>query len=599
VPHSNDGAEQTGSQFAARAEMLASMLRQGRSWSGHERNCCFLNTGQGTDSDTRTQRFANISAVSGFDWSDDGRALAPVDWDHDGDLDLWTSSRNAPRLRLMRNNTVEQDGSSPAAHFVAFKLQGDGESTNRDAIGARVEVRVRSAEFEMRNADSADHSALRTPHSALVKTLHAGEGFLSQGSKWLHFGLGEAAGVEKVVVRWPGADVQEFSGVEANKRYLLVQGQPNVILWQRPHPVPDLVPSNQQRPPQSARARIPVMVPLQLPPFEYPDLENQLTALNSGAGHPLLINLWATWCPPCVQELKEFTERERELVERGLDILALSVDGLDNARSDPGQVSVLTNTMGFPFRVGLANDLHIEFLQNVHDTLMPMSRPLPVPTSFLLDGESRLQVIYKGTVDVDTLLLDVAALTESRQVDRRLSGEGPAVTIDHPRIQEAEDFAEARLRFQFGQLLSRLGLPEQSAAEYQEVVRLLPKFVKGHVSLGTALHRLGNHRQAKAQYQKALQLDPNSPTLHYNLGILYLDLRDFANARAAFEKTIELKPQHADAHCDLGAALGMLGDVPGAVAAFEEALRIDPKHENALKNLSRIRTSPPPQPDDR
>ena len=62
-----------------------------------ERHCCFLNT--------RGPVFANVSAVSGLDLIDDGRGLALVDWDHDGDLDAWISNRNAPRLRLLRNNS--------------------------------------------------------------------------------------------------------------------------------------------------------------------------------------------------------------------------------------------------------------------------------------------------------------------------------------------------------------------------------------------------------------------------------------------------------------------------------------------------------------
>ncbi len=79
-------------------------------------------------------RFANISAVSGLDFPDDGRAVALVDWDHDGDLDMWLSNRNAPRLRLMRNDTPTGN------HYLALRLVGNGTTTNRDAIGARVEV---------------------------------------------------------------------------------------------------------------------------------------------------------------------------------------------------------------------------------------------------------------------------------------------------------------------------------------------------------------------------------------------------------------------------------------------------------------------------
>ena len=108
---------------------LDRMMHGGRAFSGHERNCCFLNTlGFGADGD----RFATISAVSGLDLDDDGRALASVDWDQDGQLDLWVTNRNAPRIRFFRNQSETGHG------FVQLRLQGNGLDTNRDAIGARV-----------------------------------------------------------------------------------------------------------------------------------------------------------------------------------------------------------------------------------------------------------------------------------------------------------------------------------------------------------------------------------------------------------------------------------------------------------------------------
>ena len=131
------------------------LLRQGKSWSGHERNCCFLNTGG--------ERFANVSALSGLDFLDDGRSLGIVDWDHDGDLDLWTTNRTSPRVRFLRNEFPTEH------HYLALQLQGNGTSTNRDAIGARVELHPGN----------------------VIKTLRAGEGFLAQSTKWIHFGLGD------------------------------------------------------------------------------------------------------------------------------------------------------------------------------------------------------------------------------------------------------------------------------------------------------------------------------------------------------------------------------------------------------------------------
>ncbi len=64
---------------------MGEMISQGASFSGRERNRCFLNT--------HAEKFADVSAVAGLDLIDDGRGIALVDWDHDGDLDLWLTSR--------------------------------------------------------------------------------------------------------------------------------------------------------------------------------------------------------------------------------------------------------------------------------------------------------------------------------------------------------------------------------------------------------------------------------------------------------------------------------------------------------------------------
>ena len=86
------------------------MMDAGRSFSGNERNCFFINLGNG--------KFADISGLSGLDFPDDGRAISVTDWDNDGDLDLWITNRNAPRLRLMRNDTKE-------VNFISLRLSGN------------------------------------------------------------------------------------------------------------------------------------------------------------------------------------------------------------------------------------------------------------------------------------------------------------------------------------------------------------------------------------------------------------------------------------------------------------------------------------------
>ena len=115
-----------GPYFLAWSTMM-DLIAKGYSWSGNERNCCYLNEGAG--------RFANISHLSGLDARDDGRAIAVMDWDQDGDLDLWFRNRSAPRVRLKLNRHRPDAGKGS---YVAVRLRGT--KANRDGVGAVVEV---------------------------------------------------------------------------------------------------------------------------------------------------------------------------------------------------------------------------------------------------------------------------------------------------------------------------------------------------------------------------------------------------------------------------------------------------------------------------
>lgn len=60
----------------------------------------------------------------------------------------------------------------------------------------------------------------------------------------------------------------------------------------------------------------------------FPDAEGRLQSLAQWRGRPLLVNFWATWCPPCVEEMPELQRVRDAYLARGVEVIGI---GIDNA----------------------------------------------------------------------------------------------------------------------------------------------------------------------------------------------------------------------------------------------------------------------------
>lgn len=66
------------------------------------------------------------------------------------------------------------------------------------------------------------------------------------------------------------------------------------------------------------------------PAFEYPDLNDKIHKLADYKGKTLVINFWATWCPPCRKEMPSMNRAWKHLKAEGVQMLAINV-GEDEA----------------------------------------------------------------------------------------------------------------------------------------------------------------------------------------------------------------------------------------------------------------------------
>ncbi len=588
----DDENQQTSNDLGLARAQLARMMRQGRSFSGRERNCVYLNTGG--------PRFADVSAVSGLDFPDDARAVGVVDWDQDGDQDLWISNRNAPRLRFLRND------SKKTGRYLALRLVGNGTTTNRDAIGARVEV------------VAPELSSLK-----LVDTLRAGEGFLGQSSKWIHFGLGTISAIDRVVVKWPGGEAEDFTGLSVDGRYELVQGQGRgTVVKARPDGA-SLSPSEISLPNPRAQSRIPLVNLLPMPNIGFQDFQGLDRVIRFGTGRPVLVNLWASWCVPCVRELSELAIRNGELKENGLQVVALSVDGLGDRRASPKSAAAMTARLNLPFDAGLASSGLLQTLQLYHDHLLLMTKPLPVPTSFLVDGSGRLSVIYKGAVAVDQVLADLAHSAGSRADREQRAACLPGSLLPDDGVKRMAEVGDEMVFFQlaesfrangmmdwagvlFAELLSKEPRPALAALcqhrlattlaarnELETAVRHFERAIEIDETMGEAHHDLGmllgmmdRTEEAVGHFEAAIAIDPARPSVHYNLGNLFIKKERFEEAASAYRQSLEIKPNQPDCVTNLAYALVQLEKVDDAIRVFRTGIELRPRNEDLRTNLA-------------
>lgn len=67
--------------------------------------------------------------------------------------------------------------------------------------------------------------------------------------------------------------------------------------------------------------------------FALPDLEGKARAPGDWAGQVVVLNFWATWCPPCREEIPLFIELQDKYGVQGLQIVGIAIDSKDNVAS--------------------------------------------------------------------------------------------------------------------------------------------------------------------------------------------------------------------------------------------------------------------------
>ena len=490
-------------QYQASWKAIMQQVREGSSWSGYERNCAFLNTGG---------QFAAASHVSGLNFSDDGRGLAVTDWDQDGDLDLWFRNRTAPRLRLMLN----QSSPECASRHLAFRLTGT--ECNRDAIGAVVEVHLEGSDRR------------------LVRSVRAGEMYLSQSSKWVHFGLPEDAKVTGVSVLWPGGVRSNYEGIEVGNRYTIKQGETSARRIEKKRDLTLETAPLDTVSATSGHASIVLPAPVLLPVDSYFDDAGNLTSLPV-SNSPWLLLLWSAGCEHCQKELAQFSK-----IPDDFKVLALCVDG--RGAEQRKRARDLIAETGFAGDWGMIGANQVEQVHVLQEALFDSTPKFAVPLSFLLRPGNEIVAIYRGPIFSEVVSYDCQ--TAARAPDVALRNLAPPFRGRWFTLSAPPAFLPNMIVRRMQERYPEEALPYlRRAAEKSAIIakqKLFAELGRRHYFLAAKFASEQKMGKSDHHYLKSIEADPRNPSVHNDFGSSLAGRGRLEEGRKHFSEALRLKP---------------------------------------------------------
>jgi peroxiredoxin len=154
---------------------------------------------------------------------------------------------------------------------------------------------------------------------------------------------------------------------------------------------------------------LPMEVGSRAPDFAAVDLEGRPVSLADLRGEVVLLNIWATWCPPCLEEMPSMQRLHQRLGGEGLRVVAVSIDagrgGVDSGGRPGGDVASFVRRLGLGFTVW-------------HDPageIQRIYRTTGIPESFVIDRDGTIVKKVIGATEWDS---DASVELIQRLLDR-------------------------------------------------------------------------------------------------------------------------------------------------------------------------------------
>jgi peroxiredoxin len=128
-----------------------------------------------------------------------------------------------------------------------------------------------------------------------------------------------------------------------------------------------------------------------------PDSQNQPRSFGEWKGKILLVNFWATWCPPCVAEMPELVELQADMASRNLQIIGIGIDSPTNIRQ-------------FSEKLHISYPLLVAGMEGTELSRQFGNQGGGLPFTVLIGADGQVRQTYIGRLDMKKVRADLASL---------------------------------------------------------------------------------------------------------------------------------------------------------------------------------------------
>ncbi|HTR36952.1 MAG TPA: TlpA disulfide reductase family protein [Bryobacteraceae bacterium] len=134
--------------------------------------------------------------------------------------------------------------------------------------------------------------------------------------------------------------------------------------------------------------------------FTFQDIHGKSVTLSAYKGKVILLDFWATWCPPCRKEIPGYIELYNTYKSRGLVVVGIAMDDADDLPAVKQYAAQIK--MDYPVLLGAGRE----------DDLKPAFGELPLPTSFVIARDGRICARHDGLTPTEQVKSEITALLQ-------------------------------------------------------------------------------------------------------------------------------------------------------------------------------------------